>query len=119
MQHDSAFLAIVSDAKTRINEISTAQLADQLDTYCIIDVRETKEWEQGRIKGAQHLSKGIIECYIETVIPDKETKIVVYCGGGFRSALAADNLQKMGYSNVYSLAGGWRTWQQSGGATET
>ena len=113
MQHSERFLAIVNDAKGRIREISVEQVkADREDgaATVLVDVREDREWNKARAEGAIHLCKGIIERDIETAIPDTSKKIVLYCGGGFRSALAADALQKMGYEQVYSLAGGWRAW---------
>src|SRR6267378_1123028 len=84
----------------------------------LIDVRENNEWQAGHARGAQHLGKGVIERDIEQSVPDKKTELILYCGGGFRSALAADNLQKMGYTNVASMAGGWRAWQAAGGPVE-
>ena len=88
------------------------------DALRLVDVREDNEWAKGRIKGAVHLGKGVIERDIEQAIPDKQAEIVLYCGGGFRSALAAENLQRMGYSNVWSMDGGWREWVAAGGETE-
>lgn len=113
MQHQDEFLALVNDAKTRIREIDVQQLKDwilQNKSFQLLDVREIDEYESGAIPGAKHLSKGIIERDIETQLPDKSQTLVLYCGGGFRSALAADSVQKMGYGDVYSLAGGYRTW---------
>lgn len=115
--HAQAFLALVNDAKTRVREIDINQykaLQEQQDPHILVDVREDGEWEAGHVAGAQHLSKGIIERDIEKTVPDRSTKLILYCGGGFRSALAADNLQKMGYENVISLDGGWRALQSSG-----
>ena len=117
MQHAPRFLAIVNDAKSRVKETNVAEVKKRMDAgekLTLVDVREDNEWAKGHIQGAIHLSKGIIERDIETRIPDKSTKMVLYCGGGFRSALAADALQRMGYNNVISLDGGWRAWQQSG-----
>jgi rhodanese-related sulfurtransferase len=115
--HDPGFLALVNDAKTRIREITIDEYKRMLeagDAGQLVDVREDHEWEANHAKGAIHLSKGVIERDIEKTFPDKNTKLVLYCGGGFRSALAADNLQKMGYSNVISLDGGWRAIEESG-----
>jgi rhodanese-related sulfurtransferase len=115
--HSPGFLALVSDAKKRIHEIGieeykTLRAAGQAGQ--LIDVREDHEWEAAHAAGAIHLSKGIIERDVETAIPDKHEKLVLYCGGGYRSALATDNLQKMGYTNVISLDGGWRAIEASG-----
>lgn len=116
-QHASGFLSLVADAKSRITEISVNEvakkLAEQLAFY-LIDVRELAEYQQGSIPNAIHLSKGIIERDIEKQIPDVQAEIIVYCSGGFRSCLVADNLQKMGYSHVASLAGGLRAWLEAG-----
>lgn len=108
---------LVDDAKTRIREISSENVMLSLrqnNDFLIIDVREESEWAKGHLPGAMHLSKGIIECYVENRVPQKETPMVLYCGGGYRSALAADALQKMGYKNVLSMAGGWRGWNERG-----
>jgi rhodanese-related sulfurtransferase len=116
-QHSPAFLKLVQDAKTRIKECTVADVKRRLDAgdrFILVDVREESEWTAGHAPGAVHLSKGVIERDIETKVPDKETPMVLYCGGGFRSALATDNLQKMGYTNVISLDGGWRGWTQAG-----
>ena len=121
MQHTPGFLAIVEDAKTRVNEIDIEgyrELAASGAVFELIDVREDREYTAGHAKGAVHLSKGIIERDIETTVPDKNTKLVLYCGGGYRSALAADSLQKMGYQNVISLDGGWRAWTGASLPTE-
>ncbi len=115
--HNSGFLTLVNDAKTRIREINIDQykeLAAAGEDHLLIDVREDGEFAAGHVKGALHLSKGIIERDIETKIPDKDKKLVLYCGGGFRSALVADSIQKMGYTNAISLDGGWRALQSSG-----
>ncbi|MFO0388675.1 MAG: rhodanese-like domain-containing protein [Alphaproteobacteria bacterium] len=117
MNHNSAFLKLVDDAKTRIKEISAEEVMANIHKslpFLLIDTREESEFAAGRITGAVHLSKGIIECYIESKVPDKATPMVLYCGGGYRSALAADSLQKMGYTNVLSMAGGWRGWNERG-----
>jgi rhodanese-related sulfurtransferase len=115
--HSPAFLALVNEAKSRIQELTVEQVRQkqrQGDPFYLVDVREESEWQAGRIAGAIHLSKGIIERDIEKVIPDQEAEIVLYCGGGFRSALAADNLQKMGYRRVFSMDGGIRAWREAG-----
>jgi rhodanese-related sulfurtransferase len=110
--HNPGFVALVDDAKTRIREIAAEDCRD-LDGL-LVDTREDHEWDAAHAAGATHLSRGILERDIETVVPDKSTKIVLYCGGGYRSALSADSLAKMGYTNVWSLAGGWRAWQEAG-----
>lgn len=115
--HSEGFLALVNEAKKRIHEIDLAEYKRLLSTGeagQLVDVREDHEWEAAHVAGALHLSKGTIERDIETTFPDKATKLVLYCGGGFRSALASDNLGKMGYSNVLSLDGGWRALEVSG-----
>ena len=113
--HNPGFLEIVNDAKSRVKEIDIDQYkAMPREGHVLIDTREDNEWEAGHAAGAVHLSKGIIERDIEKEVPDKSTTLVLYCGGGFRSALAADNLQKMGYTNAISLDGGWRAWNQAG-----
>jgi len=114
--HGEAFERLVNDAKSRIHEISISEVAARLqrgDRFHFVDVREESEWAGGRAKGAIHLGKGVIERDIETAIPDRAAEIVLYCGGGYRSALAADNLQKMGYTKVLSMAGGMRGWRES------
>ena len=110
MQHSAAFLALVNDAKTRVKEIDIEAFKKLSGDYRLIDVREDHEFAAGHARGALHLSKGIIERDIESNVPDKTATLVLYCGGGYRSALAADALQKMGYENVISLDGGWRAW---------
>jgi len=115
--HSPAFLAIVNDAKTRVKEADFRDIKKRLDAgekMILVDTREDNEWAKGHIPGAVHLGRGIIERDVETTIPDKNATLVLYCGGGFRSALAADNLQKMGYKNVISMDGGWRAWTESG-----
>jgi len=117
MTHNPGFLKLVNDAKTRIREIDVVgyqKMMAQNANVLLIDTREESEWAAGHAAGAMHLSRGIIERDIEAKVPDKQTPMVLYCGGGFRSALVADNLQKMGYQNAISLDGGWRAWQQSG-----
>ena len=121
MAHNPGFLKLVNDAKTRVKETDMAgyqkMRADGVK-HMLVDVREDNEWTAGHAAGAVHLGKGIIERDIETAIPDKSATIVLYCGGGFRSALVADALQQMGYTNPISLDGGWRAYQQSGLPTE-
>jgi rhodanese-related sulfurtransferase len=116
-KHSPRFLSIVNDARSRIRELSVADVRRKLESgqkFYLVDVREESEWAAGHLPGAVHLGKGIIERDIETKIPDTSAEIVLYCGGGFRSALAADNLQKMGYTNVYSMDGGFRGWKDAG-----
>ncbi|MFZ3246482.1 MAG: rhodanese-like domain-containing protein, partial [Candidatus Acidiferrales bacterium] len=111
------FLAIVNDTKTRVKEADFRDVKKRLDAgekMIIVDTREDNEWARGHIPNAIHLGKGVIERDIEQTIPDKNAPLVLYCGGGFRSALAADNLQKMGYKNVISMDGGWRGWTEAG-----
>jgi rhodanese-related sulfurtransferase len=121
VKHSPEFLKLVDDAKSRVREVSVAETRRKLDSSkaTVLDVREESEWNAGHVRGAEHLGKGIIERDIEAKVPDKNAEIILYCGGGFRSALSADNLQKMGYSNVYSMAGGWRAWQESGGPVKS
>lgn len=120
-QHAPRFLAIVNDAKTRVRECTVADVKQRLDAgekLNVIDVREESEYAKGHVPGAVHLGKGVIERDIESRFPDANTELFLYCGGGFRSALAADNLGKMGYRNVISMDGGWRGWTDAGGAVE-
>jgi rhodanese-related sulfurtransferase len=117
MKHSPAFLKIVEDAKSRIKEADFRDIKRRLDTrdkITLVDVREESEWAQGHLPGAVHLGKGVIERDVEQAFPDKDAPLVLYCGGGYRSALAADNLQKMGYTNVISMDGGWRGWTDAG-----
>jgi rhodanese-related sulfurtransferase len=120
MEHSPGFLKLVQDAKSRVREVSVDQTRSKLEKggANLIDVREDSEWAAGHARGARHLGKGVIERDIEKQIPDKGAEIILYCGGGFRSALSADALQRMGYTNVASMAGGWRAWQQAGGPIE-
>lgn len=120
-QHNPAFLAIVNDARTRVTECDVDEAKTRMasgDTVVFVDVREESEYAAGHLPDAIHVGKGVIERDIETKVPDPETPLILYCGGGFRSALAADALQKMGYSNVISMDGGWRVWTQEGYPTE-
>jgi rhodanese-related sulfurtransferase len=113
--HSPAFLALVNEAKAGIQQVDIGQYRKMpREGHLLIDVREDSEWAAGHAKGAIHLGKGIIERDIESKVPDKSTAMVLYCGGGFRSALAADALQKMGYTNAISLDGGWRAWNEAG-----
>ena len=116
-EHSPRFLAIVTEAKSRIRELSVADVkskTDRGDTFHLIDVREESEYAAGHLPDSIHLGKGVIERDVEQAIPDTGAEIVLYCGGGFRSALAAENLQRMGYSNVSSMDGGFREWSESG-----
>ncbi|MGA2213513.1 MAG: rhodanese-like domain-containing protein [Bryobacteraceae bacterium] len=115
--HSPAFLALVNAAKSRVQEIDIAEyqrLRASGVEHVLIDTREDSEWAAGHAGGAIHLGKGIIERDIEARVPQKDTKLVLYCGGGYRSALAADALRQMGYTSAISLDGGWRDYQQSG-----
>lgn len=116
-QHSPGFLKIVEDARTRVQELTIDQVKAKLDRgekFHLVDVREESEWGKDHLPRAIHLGKGVIERDVEQRIPDTAAEIVLYCGGGFRSALAADNLQKMGYTNVYSMDGGVRGWREKG-----
>jgi rhodanese-related sulfurtransferase len=120
-KHAPGFLKLVEDAKTRVKECGVADVKRKLDAgekLVLVDVREESEWNAGHLPKAIHMSKGVIERDVEQKIPDHAAPIVLYCGGGFRSALAADNLQKMGYTNVISMDGGWRGWTDAGLPTE-
>ena len=115
--HSEGFLRLVQDAKTRVRETDAATVSARLgrgEKFNLVDVREESEWARGHLPGATHLSKGVIERDIEKRIPDHDAEIVLYCGGGFRSALAADNLQRMGYRNVISMDGGFTGWLKAG-----
>jgi rhodanese-related sulfurtransferase len=117
MQHSDQFLKLANDAKSRVKETNVADVKKRREAgekFLLVDVREESEWANGHITDAIHLSKGIIERDIAKLIPDSNSKVILYCGGGFRSALAADNIQKMGYSNVESMDGGYTAWQQAG-----
>ncbi len=109
-QHSPGFLAVVANAKSRVKEINIEQLQQLAEPYLLIDVREDREWQNGHLPKAIHIGKGVIERDVEAVVADKNTKLVLYCGGGFRSALAGDMLQLMGYADVLSLAGGYTAW---------
>lgn len=119
MDHSNEFVGLVDDAKERVREISVAETLGRIEGGAsLIDVREDNEWENEHAKPAKHMSRGIIERDIVNAFPDKNSELILYCGGGFRSALAADNLQKMGYTNVWSMAGGWKAWKDSDAPTE-
>jgi rhodanese-related sulfurtransferase len=122
MTHTPEFLALVQDAKSRIKETTIDAVKEKIkrgDAFHFVDVREDDEWRAGHAKGAIHLGKGIIERDVVNHIPNKSDEVILYCGGGFRSALAADNLQKMGYTNVISMDGGFTGWKNSGGDVTT
>ena len=121
MDHSPGFLKAVNDAKSRVRENTPEDVKrkqESGDKFHFVDVREDDEWRKGHASGAIHLGKGIIERDIEKAIPDQNAEIVLYCGGGFRSALAADNVLKMGYTNVISMDGGWRAWTDKGYPTQ-
>ncbi|HWN10672.1 MAG TPA: rhodanese-like domain-containing protein [Pyrinomonadaceae bacterium] len=120
MKHSEGFLKLVNEAKSRIREVSVAETQERMKANPdarLIDVREDNEWADDHAAGAIHLGKGIIERDIEAEAPDKSTELILYCGGGYRSALSADVLQNMGYTNVFSMAGGWKAWRDSGAPT--
>jgi rhodanese-related sulfurtransferase len=117
MAHSPQFLKLVGEAKKKVKETNVADVKRRLEAgekFVLVDVREDNEWTKGHLPGAVHLGKGIIERDIEQRVPDPGAKVILYCGGGFRSALAADNLQKMGYTNVESMDGGWKGWLDAG-----
>ena len=121
MQHSAGFLQLVTDAKTRIRELDVTEAREHLKANPqarLIDVREDNEWQAGHAAGASHMGRGIIERDIEVAVPDKGAELILYCGGGYRSALACDNLQRIGYTNVYSMDGGWKAWKESGAPVE-
>ena len=122
MDHSSGFLNLVQDAKKRVRETTPETVRRRQETgerFHLVDVREDMEWERGHALGAIHIGKGIIERDIERAIPDRGEEIILYCGGGFRSALAADTLAKMGYTNVVSMDGGWKRWRELGFPVES
>ena len=120
MDHSKEFVAIVDDAKSRIREVSVADAQERMnDGARLIDVREDNEWDASHAAGALHMARGIIERDIVQKFPEKETELILYCGGGYRSALSADMLQKMGYTNVWSMAGGWKAWKEAGAPVES
>lgn len=121
MKHSEGFLKLVEDAKSRIREVTVEETRQRLAANAgarLIDVREDNEWQAAHAAPAQHFGRGIIERDIEAEVPDKDAELILYCGGGYRSALAADNLQRMGYTNVYSMAGGWKAWKDAGAPVE-
>ncbi|MDQ6736355.1 MAG: rhodanese-like domain-containing protein [Gemmatimonadota bacterium] len=122
MAHAPAFLALIDSVHGTVRDVTVEEtrkrLSDAPDLH-LVDVREDSEWTAGHIQGATHIGKGVIERDIEATIPDRDAEIILYCGGGFRSVLAADAIQKMGYTNVASMAGGWRDWTASGAPTAT
>jgi rhodanese-related sulfurtransferase len=118
MQHSPGFLRIVADARSRVKELTVSDVQIKMrqpESFILVDVREEGEWEAGHLPKAIHIGKGVIERDIEKKVPDSAQEIILYCGGGFRSALAADALQKMGYTNVWSMDGGVRDWKAAGG----
>jgi rhodanese-related sulfurtransferase len=118
MKHSEEFLAVVDDAKSRIREVSVEETRERMKQGAtLIDVREDNEWDTDHAEGARHMGRGVIERDIVHDIPDKSAELILYCGGGFRSALSADMLQKMGYTNVFSMAGGWKAWKEAGAPT--
>ena len=117
MKHAQGFLGLVNDAKSRVKQIDIdayKKMAGAAEAHLLIDVREDNEWNAGHAAGAIHLGKGIIERDIEGKVPDHDATLILYCGGGYRSALAADALQQMGYTKAISLDGGWRAWNEAG-----
>jgi rhodanese-related sulfurtransferase len=117
MAHSPQFLKLVNEAKKQVKETNVADVKRRMDSgekFLLVDVREDNEWEKGHVPGAVHMGRGVIERDIEIQVPEASTKMILYCGGGFRSALVADNLQKMGYTNVESMDGGWKGWVAAG-----
>ncbi len=118
-KHSPGFLRIVEEARPRVRELSVAEACEAAKRGArIIDVREDNEWDEARAEGAEHIGRGVIERDIEKLAPDPHAELILYCGGGFRAVLAADSLQRMGYTNVKSVAGGWRAWQEAGAPVE-
>ncbi len=119
MDHSEGFLKLAEDARARVREVSVERTMERVrEGARLIDVREDNEWERGHARGAEHMGRGVIERDIEGAVPEHDAELILYCGGGYRSALAVDNLQRMGYTNVYSLAGGWRAWKDAGAPVE-
>ena len=121
MVHGTNFLKLVNEAKSRIKQTNVAEVKGRIEAgeiFILVDVREESEWARGHLPGAVYMGKGVIERDIEQRVPDTNTKLILYCGGGFRSALSAENLQKVGYKNVESMDGGWRGWLEAGLPTE-
>lgn len=120
MDHSEEFLAIVNEAMKRVREVTVEQAIERASNGAkLIDVREDNEFGTAHAEGAKHMGRGIIERDIVQTFPDKDVELILYCGGGYRSALAADNLQKMGYTNIWSMAGGWHAWEEAGAPIET
>jgi rhodanese-related sulfurtransferase len=122
MQHAPRFLEVVNEARKQIRETSVQDVKRRMDTkekFILVDTREDSEWQHGHIPGAIHIGRGVLERDIERLIPDPASDITLYCGGGYRSALAAESLKKMGYTNVISMDGGWQAWVQSSYPTNT
>lgn len=121
MEHSPRFEKLCAEARANVTEITPDEVADRMAkgaSFSLVDVREESEYAKGRIKTARHMGRGILERDVEKVFPDLDADIVLYCGGGFRSVLSAESLQKMGYRNVKSMSGGWRTWKEKGLPTE-
>ena len=119
MNHTEGFLRLVEDARSRVREVGVEQALERVRRGArLIDVREDNEWRRGHAAGAEHLGRGVIERDIETAVPDHSAELILYCGGGYRSALAAETLQRMGYYDVSSMSGGWRAWQAAGAPVE-
>ena len=119
MIHSSEFLEIVNNAKRRVREVSVAETIERMNHSAqLIDVREDNEFNSAHAEGARHMGRGIIDRDIVQTFPDKDTELILYCGGGYRSALAADMIQKMGYTNVWSMAGGWAAWKAADAPVE-
>ncbi|MEO5579260.1 MAG: rhodanese-like domain-containing protein [Gemmatimonadaceae bacterium] len=120
MEHSPGFLKFAEDARARVHEVTVADALEAVNSQSarLVDVREDNEWNAGHARGAHHLGKGIIERDIEKFAPEKDEPLVLYCGGGYRSAIASDALQRMGYTNVRSMAGGWRAWTEAGAPIE-
>jgi rhodanese-related sulfurtransferase len=121
VKHSPGFLKLVEEAKSRVREVDVAEARRKVESgkARLIDVREDNEWAAGHARGAHHLGKGVIERDIEEQVPDRSAELILYCGGGFRSALSVDVLQRMGYTNVVSMAGGWRAWQAAGAPVDS
>ena len=114
MKHSAEFLAVVEEAMTRIKEVSVTEAQQRIKEGAqLLDVREDHEWDESHAAGARHMGRGVIERDIVQTYPEKDTELILYCGGGYRSALATDMLQKMGYTNVFSMAGGWKAWKDA------
>ena len=119
MEHSEGFLKLVEEVRPRVREVGVGDALERVRRGArLVDVREDNEWERGHAAGAEHLGRGVIERDIEARHPDKGEELILYCGGGYRSALACDSLRRMGYTNVHSLAGGWRAWREAGAPVE-